>query len=178
MSPARGLLEELGWRGLVHAQSEGLAGRLTRGAPSAYVGFDPTGPSLHVGHLVQVFLLTHLQRAGAAEHQQIARTNLTDTGDHAHLPAVRQMLRQARHPAALAENGHCRVGGRLRSADLVVELGEHGGHPLDRVPRVPPRFAPLLCVTMCPACAFGVRRWPGRPPGCGRRPAGSGQAGR
>jgi tyrosyl-tRNA synthetase len=64
MSHAPGLLAEIGWRGLLHAKTEGLEARLERGPISAYVGFDPTGPSLHVGHLVQVFLLTHLQRAG------------------------------------------------------------------------------------------------------------------
>jgi tyrosyl-tRNA synthetase len=58
------LLAELGWRGLLHDRTEGLEARLRRGPVSAYVGFDPTGPSLHVGHLVQVFLLTHLQRSG------------------------------------------------------------------------------------------------------------------
>jgi len=64
MPHAPGLLAELGWRGLLQADTEGLAARLDRGPISAYVGFDPTGPSLHVGHLVQVFLLTHLQRTG------------------------------------------------------------------------------------------------------------------
>jgi tyrosyl-tRNA synthetase len=64
MTQAPGLLPELAWRGLLHAKTEGLEARLGRGPISAYVGFDPTGPSLHVGHLVQVFLLTHLQRAG------------------------------------------------------------------------------------------------------------------
>jgi tyrosyl-tRNA synthetase len=64
MTHAPGLLSELGWRGLLQAQTDGLEARLERGPISAYVGFDPTGPSLHVGHLVQVFLLTHLQRAG------------------------------------------------------------------------------------------------------------------
>ena len=58
------LLTELRWRGLLQTASEGLAERLRRGPIAGYVGFDPTGPSLHIGHLVQVFLLTHLQRAG------------------------------------------------------------------------------------------------------------------
>jgi tyrosyl-tRNA synthetase len=58
-----GLIAELEWRGLIHDRTEGLDARLRRGPLNAYVGFDPSGPSLHVGHLVQVFLLTHLQRA-------------------------------------------------------------------------------------------------------------------
>ncbi len=61
-SPA--LLDELGWRGLVHLKSEGLEQRLAAGPVSAYIGFDASATSLHVGHLLQVFLLTHLQRAG------------------------------------------------------------------------------------------------------------------
>jgi len=58
------LLEELRWRGLLHLASEGLEARLARGPISAYIGFDASATSLHVGHLLQVFLLTHLQRAG------------------------------------------------------------------------------------------------------------------
>jgi tyrosyl-tRNA synthetase len=58
------LLEELRWRGLIHLASEGLEERLARGPISGYIGFDASATSLHVGHLLQVFLLTHLQRAG------------------------------------------------------------------------------------------------------------------
>jgi tyrosyl-tRNA synthetase len=60
-----GLLDELGWRGLLHAATPGLAARLQDPRPvSGYIGFDPTGPSLHVGHLVPIFGLLHLQRHG------------------------------------------------------------------------------------------------------------------
>jgi tyrosyl-tRNA synthetase len=58
------LLDELRWRGLIHLASDGLDERLTGGPVSAYIGFDASATSLHVGHLLQVFLLTHLQRAG------------------------------------------------------------------------------------------------------------------
>jgi tyrosyl-tRNA synthetase len=44
--------------------SQGLADRLAKGPISAYIGFDASAKSLHVGHLLQVFMLTHLQRAG------------------------------------------------------------------------------------------------------------------
>ena len=60
MPDALDLLAELTWRGLVQDHSEGLAARLGRGPISAYNGFDPSGPSLHVGHLVPVFGLLHL----------------------------------------------------------------------------------------------------------------------
>ncbi|MFV2065029.1 MAG: tyrosine--tRNA ligase, partial [Chloroflexota bacterium] len=58
------LLDELGWRGLVHLSTDGLEKRLSAGPISGYIGFDASATSLHVGHLLQVFLLTHLQRAG------------------------------------------------------------------------------------------------------------------
>lgn len=58
------LLAELSRRGLMKEQSEGLPARLARGPISGYIGFDASATSLHVGHLLQVFLLTHLQRAG------------------------------------------------------------------------------------------------------------------
>ena len=61
--PAPGLLDELAWRGMLHDQTPGLAERLANGRPiSAYNGFDPTADSLHVGHLVPIFGLLHLQR--------------------------------------------------------------------------------------------------------------------
>ncbi len=63
-SAGSGLLAELSWRGLVQESSQGLAARLGRGPISGYIGFDASATSLHVGHLLQVFLLTHLQRAG------------------------------------------------------------------------------------------------------------------
>jgi len=59
-----GFLGELAWRGLIAEQSPGLAARLARGPIAGYIGFDASATSLHVGHLLQVFLLTHLQRAG------------------------------------------------------------------------------------------------------------------
>jgi tyrosyl-tRNA synthetase len=58
------LLAELSWRGLIQEATDGLGARLRRGPASGYIGFDASASSLHVGHLLQVFLLTHLQRAG------------------------------------------------------------------------------------------------------------------
>lgn len=60
-----GLLDELRWRGMFHAASDGLEARLASGRPiSGYNGFDPSGASLHIGSLVPVFGLIHLQRHG------------------------------------------------------------------------------------------------------------------
>ena len=60
-----GLLDELRWRGMLHQASSGLAERLATGQTiKGYNGFDPTGTSLHIGHLIPIFGLIHLQRAG------------------------------------------------------------------------------------------------------------------
>ncbi len=60
-----GLLDELTWRGMVHQASRGLAERLAKGDPiKGYNGFDPTGTSLHIGSLVPIFGLIHLQQRG------------------------------------------------------------------------------------------------------------------
>src|SRR5665811_1805328 len=50
---------------MLHQASGGLEARLATGATiKGYNGFDPTGTSLHIGHLVPIFGLIHLQRAG------------------------------------------------------------------------------------------------------------------
>jgi tyrosyl-tRNA synthetase len=60
-----GLLPELRWRGMFHAASEGLEARFASNRPiTAYNGFDPSGPWLHIGHLVPIVGLLHLQRRG------------------------------------------------------------------------------------------------------------------
>src|SRR3954465_11551940 len=61
---SQALLDELRWRGLLFQHTEQVAAALERGQLSGYVGFDPTAPSLHVGNLVPVMGLVHLQRAG------------------------------------------------------------------------------------------------------------------
>jgi tyrosyl-tRNA synthetase len=63
------LLPELEWRGLVYDATEGLADVLAKERMTAYIGFDPTASSLHVGSLLQVMSLARLQRFG---HRPIA----------------------------------------------------------------------------------------------------------
>jgi tyrosyl-tRNA synthetase len=63
------VLDELRWRGLVHQHTEGVPQLLASGPVSAYIGFDPTGSSLHVGSLVPIMILVHLQRHG---HRPVA----------------------------------------------------------------------------------------------------------
>jgi tyrosyl-tRNA synthetase len=69
MHSKNSLLDELSWRGMVYQHTDGLADALATDSVGAYAGFDPTAPSLHVGHLVPVMGLAHLQRSG---HRPIA----------------------------------------------------------------------------------------------------------
>ncbi len=57
-------VEELRWRGLVHDMTPGTEEQLAREMTLGYIGFDPTADSLHIGNLVPVMLLVHLQRSG------------------------------------------------------------------------------------------------------------------
>ncbi|MBK5188443.1 MAG: tyrosine--tRNA ligase, partial [Gemmatimonadaceae bacterium] len=64
MSNTESLLAELTWRGLLYQHTESLGAALRAGVVTGYCGFDPTAASLHVGNLVPVMGLAHLQRAG------------------------------------------------------------------------------------------------------------------
>ncbi len=57
-------IEELRWRGMLQDMTPELEEHLAKGMASAYLGFDPTADSLHIGHLVGVMTLLHFQRAG------------------------------------------------------------------------------------------------------------------
>ncbi|WP_294140411.1 tyrosine--tRNA ligase [uncultured Sanguibacteroides sp.] len=57
-------VEELKWRGMIHNIMPGTEEQLTKEQTTAYVGIDPTADSLHVGHLVSVMMMKHLQMAG------------------------------------------------------------------------------------------------------------------
>ena len=62
--PTNPLLDELSWRGLLYQQTESLGAALDAGVVTGYCGFDPTASSLHVGNLIPVMGLVHLQRHG------------------------------------------------------------------------------------------------------------------
>ncbi len=57
-------IEELKWRGMLQDMTPEIEEHLTKGMASAYLGFDPTADSLHIGHLVGVMTLLHFQRSG------------------------------------------------------------------------------------------------------------------
>ncbi|MBQ0734638.1 tyrosine--tRNA ligase [Aquimarina celericrescens] len=60
----KNFIEELRWRGMLHDAMPGTEEYLMQQMRSAYVGFDPTADSLHIGNLVPIMLLAHYQRAG------------------------------------------------------------------------------------------------------------------
>ncbi len=66
---ANALVEELRWRGMVHDIMPGTEEQLDKEMTTAYIGFDPTSDSLHIGSLVPIILLVHLEKAG---HKPIA----------------------------------------------------------------------------------------------------------
>ena len=61
---AENLFEELRWRGMIHSMAEGVEEVLAREKVTAYIGFDPTADSLHIGSLLPIMVLVHLQRHG------------------------------------------------------------------------------------------------------------------
>src|SRR5215216_6804148 len=63
------LIEELRWRGMLQDIMPGTVEQLNKEITSGYVGFDPTSDSLHIGSLVPILLLVHMQKAG---HKPIA----------------------------------------------------------------------------------------------------------
>ncbi len=63
------LIEELRWRGMIRDIMPGTEEQLNKEMTTAYIGFDPTAESLHIGSLVPILLLVHLQKAG---HKPIA----------------------------------------------------------------------------------------------------------
>ena len=63
------LVAELKWRGMIQDIMPGTEDQLNKEMTTGYIGFDPTSDSLHIGSLVPILLLVHMQRAG---HKPIA----------------------------------------------------------------------------------------------------------
>jgi tyrosyl-tRNA synthetase len=57
-------VEELEWRGMIHDIMPGTKEQFEKEMTAAYIGFDPTADSLHIGSLVQIMILVHLQKCG------------------------------------------------------------------------------------------------------------------
>ena len=65
----KNFIKELTWRGMIHDVMPGAEEHLNETMRTAYVGFDPTADSLHIGNLVPIMLLAHFQRCG---HKPVA----------------------------------------------------------------------------------------------------------
>jgi tyrosyl-tRNA synthetase len=67
--PRMNFIEELRWRGMIHDIMPGTEEQLSKEMTTAYIGYDPTSDSLHIGNLASIMMLVHLQRAG---HKPVA----------------------------------------------------------------------------------------------------------
>jgi tyrosyl-tRNA synthetase len=135
-----GLFEELQWRGLVHDFTDPVVPeKLNAGGLTAYIGFDPTADSLHIGNLLQICNLRRLQEAG---HQVIALTggatgmigdpggrsderNLLSSDELArNVAGVREQLERYVLPGAIFENNGEWLK-RLSVLDFLRDVGKH-----------------------------------------------------
>ena len=96
------LITELEWRGLIHDKTPAIEEQLSKELTSGYIGFDPTADSLHIGSLVQIMLLVHLQRAGHKPYALVGgATGMV--GDPSGKSAERNLLSEE----ALRHNQEC-----------------------------------------------------------------------
>ena len=96
------LVKELQWRNMIHTMMPGTEEQLAKEVTTAYVGIDPTADSLHIGHLVSIMLLKHLQLAG---HKPLAVVGGATgmIGDPSFKAAERKLLT----PAEVQHNVDC-----------------------------------------------------------------------
>ncbi len=86
-------IEELKWRGMLHQMMPGTEEQLSKESTAAYIGFDPTAKSLHIGNLATVMLLKHLQLAGHKPYALVGgATGMV--GDPSGKSAERQFLNE------------------------------------------------------------------------------------
>ena len=69
LNDMKNLIEELKWRGLIQDIMPGTEEQLLKEPTAGYVGFDPTADSLHIGGLIPIIILVHLQKFG---HKPVA----------------------------------------------------------------------------------------------------------
>lgn len=128
--PAVSFLAEMQWRGFYQQCTDpaGLAGLLGREIVSAYTGFDPTADSLHIGSLLPILGLVHLQRHG---HRPIAIAGGATAlvGDPSGKTELRQLLSVEQIEANLA--------GIKAQLARFIDFGEHGLADLGHGPVVP-----------------------------------------
>ncbi|MCQ2135245.1 MAG: tyrosine--tRNA ligase [Bacteroidales bacterium] len=98
----KNFVEELKWRGMIHDITPGAEEEMMKGPAAAYVGIDPTGDSLHIGHLVSVMILKHFQNCGHKPYALVGgATGMI--GD----PSMKSAERNLLDEATLAHNVEC-----------------------------------------------------------------------
>ena len=98
----KNFVEELKWRGMIHDIMPGTEDELMKGPGAAYVGIDPTGDSLHIGHLVSIMILKHFQACGHKPYALVGgATGMI--GD----PSMKNQERNLLDEATLAHNVEC-----------------------------------------------------------------------
>ena len=98
----KNFVEELKWRGMIHDIMPGTEEELMKGPSSAYVGIDPTGDSLHIGHLVSIMILKHFQNCGHKPYALVGgATGMI--GD----PSMKSQERNLLDEATLSHNVEC-----------------------------------------------------------------------
>ena len=75
----KNFVEELKWRGMIHDIMPGTEEELMKGPGAAYVGIDPTGDSLHIGHLVSIMILKHFQACGHKPYALVGGATMRPT---------------------------------------------------------------------------------------------------
>ncbi|MEP7764842.1 tyrosine--tRNA ligase [Sanguibacter sp. 25GB23B1] len=138
------VLDELAWRGLVAQTTdiEALREALETGPVTYYCGFDPTAPSLHHGHLVQLLVLRHLQLAGhrpialvggatgligdprmSGERVLNSKDTVADWVERLRRQISRFLSFEGENPATMANN--LDWTGELSAIDFLRDVGKH-----------------------------------------------------
>ncbi|MBQ0025434.1 MAG: tyrosine--tRNA ligase [Bacteroidales bacterium] len=98
----KNFVKELEWRGMIHDIMPGTEEELMKGPAAAYVGIDPTGDSLHIGHLVSIMILKHFQNCGHKPYALVGgATGMI--GD----PSMKSQERNLLDEATLSHNVEC-----------------------------------------------------------------------
>ncbi len=119
----KNFIEEITWRGMLHDAMPGTEEHLLEKMRAAYVGFDPTADSLHIGNLVPIMLLSHYQRCG---HKPVALVGGATgmIGDPSGKSAERNLLDEAtlRHNQEAIKNQLAQFLDFESAADNAAEL--------------------------------------------------------
>src|SRR5574343_665312 len=113
-------IEELKWRGLLHDTIPGVEELLNKEQVTAYIGFDPTADSLHIGNMVPIMLLTLFQKAG---HRPVVLVGGATgmVGD----PSGKSSERKLLDLDALNHNLEGQKRQLMKFLDFIREVGKH-----------------------------------------------------